>query len=109
MNKTTELKTILSTFTCDESDPRVFLREPFNYGEYTYFTDGNVMVRIPKEEGHQELPEEKKENYHNAINKLFCVQISIIQAVARRTRHYNANLYRLWWFRKIDKKRVSRV
>ncbi|HCH5589192.1 TPA: hypothetical protein NKZ51_004545 [Vibrio parahaemolyticus] len=71
MKNNNDLKTILHTFTCDKSDPRVFLREPFNYGKYTYFTDGNVMVRIPKEEGHQELPEEKKENYHNAINKFF--------------------------------------
>ena len=65
------LSKILHTFTCDESDPRIFLRGPFNYGEYTYFTDGTVMARIPKQKGHPELPDEKKENYHNAINRFF--------------------------------------
>ncbi|MFM2618604.1 hypothetical protein AAFX26_15885 (plasmid) [Vibrio alginolyticus] len=71
MNSKIELKTVLSTFTCDDSDPRAFLRQPFNYGEYTYFTDGHVMARIPKEEGHPSIPEEKQQVYQDSINRFF--------------------------------------
>ena len=35
----------------DEEDARLFLQNPFSAGEFTYATDGRVLIRVPRRDG----------------------------------------------------------
>lgn len=41
---------------CGDNDIRYYLNEPFSEGEFTYATNGHILIRVPRRD---DIPEEK--------------------------------------------------
>ncbi len=53
---------------CGDNDIRYYLNEPFSEGEFTYATNGHILIRVPRRD---DVPEVSVDSMKNKIPKIY--------------------------------------